>query len=1059
MRQRAVDGKIEAWIGPKILRQEAGTWKSGRSSESWRRLSLPHGCLTLGSGPPTLVTAFAILAFIILLFAVADLYIRLKEAERNVTDINSRLRDLEKARRHGSPAEPEVAQGTSEPHRVAGTVAPSVTAIRPPPLPAALARAKAPPSAGPPLETKHPEPVPTLTPSKLADFAQSTPRKTEEPEGEGPTLEAFMGVKLFAWLGGLALFLGVVFFVKYSFEHNLITPQMRVAIGALTGLGLIVGGLFMPRPKFTVTAQTLCATGIVTLYGVTFAAHAFYHFLGLVPAFAIMAAITAAAFLLAVRLDAQVVAVLGLLGGFLTPLLLSTGQDNPVGLFTYLAVLNVGLIAMALRQRWRYLVTLAAIATALMQLAWLSTFFTPAKIGIGTVVFLGFEALFLIPFWLCNRDDAGDSWSTGASGVSAGVALAFAGYLLSFAELGHRPWICLSILLAADAGLVVWPLRRNALQGGPLFGGGAAFLILNIWNFRYLDAHLLNWALGYFLLFATFHTALPIVLRRLRPAATTVPNWVQFFPALGLLLMLWPAQHIGVSVALWIAVLVADLAAIALAALAASLLGVVAALVLTLVATGLWLSQAPVENPPLGGLLTVIAGFAVLFCGASIFLQKHLRVRTAGAAAPESMEREALDHLPAVSAAVPFALLISAALRLHPENPSPIFGVGLLLVVVILALARWSQSSILPLVALVCALLLESCWHVELEPGPTGWLPLAWYLGFTTVIFGFPFLFESQKAPRLVPWATAALAPVLHYPLIREIIRHTWPGFWDAAGGLVPAALAVPPLAACNFLRRRILPENPVRLAVLACFGGGALLFITLIFPTQFQREWLTLSWALEGAALLWLFHRLPHPGLRLVGCGLLGVAFARLALNPAVLDYHPRSGTPIWNWYLYAYGIGAACFFVAGLLTAPPRDRLGDISLPATFHSLGTILLFLLLNIEIADSFSTSAALTFDFEGNLARDMTYSIAWSLFGLALLLVGMHRQLAPVRYAGIGLLVVTLVKLFLHDLANLDQLYRIGAFLFVAVVLIGASYLYQRFLAVNEKEPPRKDSPS
>jgi len=61
---------------------------------------------------------------------------------------------------------------------------------------------------------------------------------------------------------------------------------------------------------------------------------------------------------------------------------------------------------------------------------------------------------------------------------------------------------------------------------------------------------------------------------------------------------------------------------------------------------------------------------------------------------------------------------------------------------------------------------------------------------------------------------------------------------------------------------------------------------------------------------------------------------------------------------------------------------------------------------------------------------MTYSIAWSLFALGLLLVGMHRQTAAVRYAAIALFVVTLVKLFVHDLAQLDQLYRIGAFIAV-----------------------------
>jgi uncharacterized membrane protein len=194
---------------------------------------------------------------------------------------------------------------------------------------------------------------------------------------------------------------------------------------------------------------------------------------------------------------------------------------------------------------------------------------------------------------------------------------------------------------------------------------------------------------------------------------------------------------------------------------------------------------------------------------------------------------------------------------------------------------------------------------------------------------------------------------------------------------------------------------------------------------------------------------------LRVVGFALICVAFARLALNPAVLAYHERSALPIWNWYLYTYGIGAGCFFLAGRLTAPPRDRLAELSLPAIFFTLGTILLFLLLNIEIADYFSTGPTITFDFEGNLARDMTYSIAWSLFGLALLLVGMHRQVPGVRYAGIGLLAVTLAKLFLHDLANLDQLYRIGALIAVAIVLIGASYFYQRFFAAEAEQLPPK----
>ncbi|MBA2433639.1 MAG: DUF2339 domain-containing protein [Chthoniobacterales bacterium] len=88
--------------------------------------------------------------------------------------------------------------------------------------------------------------------------------------------EAFMGVKLFAWLGGLALFLGVVFLVKYSFENNLITPLGRIMIGGAVAASLLALGWSLARGRYRVTAQSLCATGIVILYADFFAAHSFY---------------------------------------------------------------------------------------------------------------------------------------------------------------------------------------------------------------------------------------------------------------------------------------------------------------------------------------------------------------------------------------------------------------------------------------------------------------------------------------------------------------------------------------------------------------------------------------------------------------------------------------------------------------------------------------------------------------------------------------------------------------------------------------------------------------
>ena len=101
-----------------------------------------------------------------------------------------------------------------------------------------------------------------------------------------------MGVKLFAWLGGLALFFGVVFLVRYSFENNLITPLGRIAIGAAIGASAIAAGWWLARGRYRATAQSLCATGIVILYANLFAAHFFYGLISLTSAFFAMAAVT-----------------------------------------------------------------------------------------------------------------------------------------------------------------------------------------------------------------------------------------------------------------------------------------------------------------------------------------------------------------------------------------------------------------------------------------------------------------------------------------------------------------------------------------------------------------------------------------------------------------------------------------------------------------------------------------------------------------------------------------------------------------------------------------------
>ncbi len=924
----------------------------------------------------------------------------------------------------------------------------------------------------PPLPVTMPAPVAPERKIEQPSVPQRIPKTTVPKIAKPPkppiNWEQFMGAKLFAWIGGLALFLGVAFFVKYSFEHNLIPAELRVAIGFVVGVALLIGGVLLKRKEDAVTAQTLCATGVLVLYAVTFACRSYYHFafFGPIPTLLLMALITMTAFFLAVRLNAIVVAALGIAGGFLTPVLLSTGQDRPLGLFLYIALLDLGLLGVAQRQRWNALPILGAIGTALTQFGWVATFFVSEKYFAGNkvlvvmTVFAGFQALFLVALaWAKRTGTLSRQLFDCALGLAA-VAMLSAFYLLSFQALAHRPTLLFSYVFVVDLGLLALTLLETKAAIAEALAGLAVFIFLGVWTGNHLTTRYLYVALTFYFVFAVFHAAMPIALQRLRKIE--IPWWSHAFPAAALLLVLMPIfQLTELSIVVWPFVLIVDLLAIVLALTTATLLPILAVLLLTLVAMGGWLLRIPSELTGLPTALLFLGGFAVFFLVATTWASR--RLTAAGTGRPKFLG-DITDpvnlsvQLPAVSATLPFLLLIMVTLRLPLANPSAVFGLALLLVFLLLGMSKILSLDLVPAVALVSALALEHAWHLQHFDPACATLPLIWYLGFYSVFSIFPFVFHRQFAGKTAAWATAALAGPSHFYLIYQLIRSAHP---SGILGLVPAVFALPPLLGLFILLKRTPLGSPARNAQLALFGGAALFFITLIFPVQFDRQWITVGWALEGAALCWLFHRVPHAGLRLAGVALLVVVLVRLALNPTVLSYHPRAAAPIFNWYLYTYGVATVCLFAAARFLAPPRHLLLGRNVLPLLYTLGTVLAFLLLNIEIADYFSRpgAAALTFQFSGNFARDMSYSIAWALFALLLLIVGMRKRTAAVRFASLGLLGVTVAKLFLHDLSQLDQLYRIGAFIAVAVIAIFASFLYQRFLAATNKDNEAKSQTS
>jgi uncharacterized membrane protein len=975
---------------------------------------------------------------------------------------------IEELRRRVGSLELDVLRLREGTGRAPKAAAPMPETVQPQPI--RFAAPEAPPQITPKEIPVMPAPPPiqvaaqAVSPPPPLPRIEPVPRPAFEPARKlVPAInwEQFMGVKLLAWIGGLAAFLAVAFFVKYSFDNNLISPEVRMALGFIAGLGLLVGGVVMSRKEYAVLAHTLCGTGVVILYAVTFACRSIYHFefFGPVPTFLLMVLITTTAFFLAVRLNAMVVAILGMLDGFLTPILLSTGQDNPFGLFGYIAILDAGLILVAINRRWLFLVTLAAAGTIFMQIGWAGVFFSKEryfegnKILTALAVLLGFNALYLAAAWWAKRRGPLNWWMTGAKLALAATALIFTAWFLSFEPLAQRPWLMFGFVFLIDLSIAALVLLEDKVSLAQPIAGLAVFGLLALWTGDSLTKELLNAGLTFYLILAIFHSAFPVWRQRRRGVGA--PLWeTQLFPPLALVLVLIPIFRLTeISFAVWPVVLLVDLLAIGLAVLTASLLSVLAVLVLTLAATGALIFKIPETLTGLPTSLFLIGAFSVFFVVVGVWLARKFKPEalTGGLqmggnlAVPGNIAAQ----LPILSAILPFLLLNMVTLRLPLTNPSPVFGLALLLVVLLLGLTKLYSLDWMPAVGLVCVAALECTWHFNRFNPADPAQPLAWYLVFLVVFSLYPFLFVRQFAGKVVPWAAAAMAGPLQFFLVHRLVKAAYPNEFM---GLLPATFAIPPLLSLVVVLKKSAAANPARMTQLAWFGGVALFFITLIFPIQFDRQWITIGWALEGAALLWLFHRVPHAGLKLAGAGLLVAAFVRLALNPAVLEYHQRSATAIFNWYLYAYGVVTICLFAGAWLLAAPRHQVFGVNAPPILSSLGTVLAFLLVNIEIADYFSSpGSTLTFQFSGDFARDMTYSIAWAVFALVLLVVGIAKRVRTPRYAGLALLGVTILKLFFHDLASLDQLYRIGAFVAVAAIAMLASFAYQRFYAANVKE--------
>ena len=335
---------------------------------------------------------------------------------------------------------------------------PSREAPAPPPVPA------------PPLA---PVPAPPVPATARAEVPPAWAPPPAAPRIDWRRWENSLGGTWLNRVGALVLVLGIGFFLRYAFDHRWIGPAGRVTLGVVAGVALLLVGERLQRAAYRVPAQGVVAAGIATLYLSFYAAHSFYQLIPRPTAFAFMVLVTATGLALALHHEARAIATLANLGGFLTPVLLSVDRDAGVALFTYLAVLDGGMLAAAYWRRWPELPAVSFVFTHSLYWTWFNTWYHQGPAAPQRAIALGGATVFFALFaLLAPVETAGRRfalrldrlWHPMALLVLAAPSLYFvAARAVLYPEL--RLWLSLLCLtLAAFYAAVAW--WATAAPGG-----------------------------------------------------------------------------------------------------------------------------------------------------------------------------------------------------------------------------------------------------------------------------------------------------------------------------------------------------------------------------------------------------------------------------------------------------------------------------------------------------------------------------------------------------------------------------------------------------------------
>jgi hypothetical protein len=780
-------------------------------------------------------------------------------------------------------------------------------------------------------EARSPETPPPPPPPAEPAIPPYTPPPPAAPRPKiNIDWENLVGIKLFSWIAGIALVLATVFLFKYSVEHGWLRPAIRAGFGLVTGIGLLIACELKFARNYRFTANAMDGAGIAILYATLFSLHARWNLWPASAAFVGMLIVTAVAVFLSTRRESVFIALLGLVGGFATPALLSSGENRPIELFSYLLLLNGGIAWIAFRKRWPLLTGLSVALTAIYQWAWIQRFLTTGQLPLAASIFVVFAIVGASSLWRRGEDARQPAFRyiAAAGGV---LPLLFAFFTAVVPEYGARYNVLFGFLLLITAGLAAISMWRGP-EWLHALGGLASLLTFFIWLTVSYTHESWPWSLLWLAAFIALYLAADLRLRN--PAVFAAP--LLFFVFIGLAF------------------------------------------------------REPARFATLTGAL-----FALL---AIVFVFSLMRARPYVAAVAISFASIAvmtMTRQPAWLTTLSHAVLFAA----------------------ILASAWIYERHFLALVALLFSLAAHIVAERLTDPQQ-----LAFGIVIYALFLAYPFSLGARVKNTIAPHVAAVIASVIFFGHVYEM--HKELGFAEFIG-VLPLAIAL--LLFGLFAQLLRYEPQPGRLAFM---GAAVLAFLTVAVPVQFEKVGITIAWSIMAAALAWLFTRVSHMGL-LVWSGGLG------ALVMLILITDPR-----FDGYVPVYLVCAAAMYLSAWLAPPLR---------VIAAAVATLELFVLLNVAISDYYSDAAAST------LARDLTYTISWALFAIAMLVAGIILGSRGARVAALGLLLVTVVKCFLYDLAQLGGLYRVGSLFGLAISLVLVGVMLQKFVMMKRQPPSPEPS--